>query len=145
MNRTERDPLLRAAGELSQRGVAPSRDLWPDIEAAIDRLEGGGLRALRAPRAARHWLHLAAAAAVAVLCLMGPRFSGPPRHGAAPLSDGGLAAVDQALVEVLSALERDPANPNLNHLARRLHQSRGEVLRLESAARSRTVLIDLDP
>jgi hypothetical protein len=53
--------------------------------------------------------------------------------------------VDQALVEVLSALERDPASPNLNHLARRLHQSRAEVLRLESAARSRTVLMDLDP
>ncbi|MFH2051823.1 MAG: hypothetical protein ABIK96_05075 [bacterium] len=145
MNDTERDPLLRAAVELRQRGVAPSRDLWPDIAAAIDRLEDGGLRPSRARRSAQRWLHLAAAAAVAVLCLLGPRSYGPLEIGAGRAPAGGLAAVDQALTEVMTALERDPANPNLHHLARRLHRSRAEVLLLESAARTRTVLMDLDP
>ncbi|MGD9546803.1 MAG: hypothetical protein AB7V45_04545 [Candidatus Krumholzibacteriia bacterium] len=145
MNETERDPLLRAAGELRRRGAAPSRDLWPDIVAAIDRLEVGGLRPAAASRSARRWPHLAAAAAVTVLCLMGPRTYGPPEHGAGAAPAGGLAAVDQALTEVLTALERDPANPNLNHLARRLHRSRAEVLLLESAALGRTALMDLDP
>ena len=64
MNHTGRDPLLRAALELKERNLPPARDLWPDIDAAIDRLEGEGRRQAGRGPSLQSWFHLAAAAAV---------------------------------------------------------------------------------
>jgi hypothetical protein len=134
--------LRHAAGELRDRGQAPPRDLWPDIDAAITAAERRQLRAGEA-RPSR-WLPWAAAAAMAMIALGGwwtsrqPAVPGgggpvvasrttlPPPGSPAPADE--LTAIDAALDEVTSALAADPDNRSLTNLAMMLHRSRGRVL-----------------
>jgi hypothetical protein len=69
--------LRRSLGELP-RCRAPSRDLWPGVEAHLD----AGVRPLRTSR--WHWLALAAAAALAALLL--PAQFGEVADPAVPLA-----------------------------------------------------------
>ena len=151
---SERDPRLdRLAAELRERGQAPERDLWPQIDAAISAAEAQQLRPRRARRPA--WGQWAAAAAVAALLVVGGWWAakGPTGPETAPsplaaipdtgnqvaLGDGAtdkpdeLSAIDTALDEVNLALAADPESRSLTNLAVMLHRTRGRVLRQSDA------------
>lgn len=130
--------LERLAGKMRDTGIAPDRDLWPDIQAAIDQ-EG---RAPGAPRRRQGaWLRLTAMAAALTLMLaagwVGIRSitgeTGLPEmadESGAP--ESGLAVIDQALDELVLALADDPENRNLSHLVLMVHKTRGNLLRRNS-------------
>lgn len=137
----DRDPRLdRLAAQLRDEGIPPGRDLWPDIEAAIDRREGFG-RQRRAPA----WWRLAAAV-VALVALgvaagtFGPDGGAPRPDAAVPAYDlaqnitqpavtGGLDALDQALGQLQESLAADPENRSLPRLVLMVHQARSDLLR----------------
>ena len=138
----ERDSQLdRLAGTLRDEGIAPERDLWPGIDAAITRREQAG----RSRHGLPWWGWAAAAAATVVVALAlglatnradtgGP---GPDRDAApvaamasdGPIVTGGMESIDRALEELESALADDPDNLSLSRLVLMVHKSRGELLR----------------
>jgi hypothetical protein len=140
-NQNQRDrQLQRLAGQLRDTGTPPNRDLWPDINAAIDSQEKKfGQRPSR--RRGGNWLRMTAvAAALAVMMAAGwvgiqsltgdresPGVAGEPE---APAS--GLAVIDKALDELKLALADDPENKNLSHLVLMVHKTRGNLLRRTS-------------
>ncbi len=142
-NNDKRDSQLsRLAGQMRDTGTAPDRDLWPDINAAIDREE---------PRSARRVLHLkhrswlrptAVAAALTLMLAAGwagiRSITGEATIGDAGSLDvageseapvSGLAVIDKALDELTLALAGDPENRNLSHLVLMVHKTRGNLLR----------------
>ncbi len=138
----ERDSRLdRLAGTLRDEGIAPERDLWPAIDAAITRREQAG----RARRGLPWWGWAAAAAATLVLALglgLATNRSGrgePGRDRAplpvatsideAPVAASGMQSIDQALTQLEAALAADPENLSLSRLVLMVHKSRGELLR----------------
>lgn len=138
----ERDSQLdRLAGTLRDEGIAPERDLWPGIDAAITRREQAG----RARRGLPWWGWAAAAAATVVLALglgLATNRSGggepsPDRAptpvaamvSEAPVVTGGMESLDQALEQLQAALAADPENLSLSRLVLMVHKSRGELLR----------------
>ncbi|MCK9995094.1 MAG: hypothetical protein KAH56_02305 [Candidatus Krumholzibacteria bacterium] len=137
--------LNRLAGQMRDAGTVPGRDLWPDIDAAIDQAEHR--TAIRAPRRkGRPWLRLAGVAAVLTLMLAagwvgvrsitGDVITGDVASlntGEAPETEAnGLAVIDKALDELLLALKDDPENRNLSHLVLMVHKTRGHLLRRNS-------------
>lgn len=142
-NNEKRDSQLsRLAVQMRDTGTAPGRDLWPEIDAAIDREEHRSTG--RAPgRKRRPWLRLAAVAAAMALMLAagwaGIRsITGDSIIQEVASLDGaeeseapksGLAVIDKALDELTLALADDPANRNLSHLVLMVHKTRGNLLR----------------
>ncbi len=139
-NHQQDKQLERLAGQMRDTGVAPDRDLWPDIEAAIDREEqGAGSRASR--RKTGKWLRFAAMAAALTLMLAAGWAGIRSINGDGTLSDvarrienpaSGLAVIDKALDELTLALADDPENRNLSHLVLMVHKTRGNLLRRNS-------------
>ena len=136
----ERDSRLdRLAGSLRDEGIAPERDLWPAIDAAITRREQAG----RARRGLPWWGWAAAAAATIALALglglatdrRGPGGSAGERAPVAavveetPIVTDGMESIDQALAQLETALAADPENLSLSRLVLMVHKSRGELLR----------------
>ena len=130
---TNRDSQLeRLAGQLRDQGVAPERDLWPDINAAIDR-------ETRRPGLNRWRLGAVAAALLLMLTagwlgLDAITHEGGPADLAGDSEDGpsGLAVIDRALAELNLAMAEDPGNGNLSQLVLMVHQTRGHLLRKNS-------------
>lgn len=134
--------LKRLTEQIRNTGTAPDRDLWPDINAAIDRQEPrSARRALRR----EHWSWLRPAAVAAALSLMlaagwvglssitGDAIIGdvgsPDIAGESAAPPRGLAVIDKALDELTLALADDPENRNLSHLVLMVHKTRGNLLR----------------
>jgi hypothetical protein len=126
-------------------GTAPDRDLWPDINVAIDREEArSGSRKPR--RRGGNWLRPVAVAAALTLMLaagwVGIRtmtgdtvtqdLASPDAVEQTEVPAGGLAVVDKALKELTLALADDPENRNLSHLVLMVHKTRGNLLRRNS-------------
>ena len=142
-NNEKRDSQLsRLVGQMRDTGTAPGRDLWPEIDAAIDQQEHRSTG--RAPgHKRRPWLRLAAVAAAMALMLAagwtGIRsITGDSIIQEVASLDGaeeseapnrGLAVIDKALDELTLALADDPANRNLSHLVLMVHKTRGNLLR----------------
>jgi len=142
--------LQRLAGQLRDMGTTPDRDLWPDINAAIDRQDNRpGQRESR--RRGGTWLRMTAVAAALTLMLAagwvgirsinGDSITGESITGDLESPDGvagnedqpsGLAVIDQALDELTLALTDDPENRNLSHLVLMVHKTRGNLLRRTS-------------
>ena len=141
-NEKQDSQLSRLAGQMRDTGTAPDRDLWPDIDAAIDAAEHRTVN--RAPRRkGRPWLRLAAVAAALTL-MLAAGWAGirsitgetitrevASLDGAAEseTSANGLAVIDKALDELMLALADDPDNRNLSHLVLMVHKTRGNLLR----------------
>ena len=136
------EQVQRLAGSLRDKGVAPSRDLWGEIDAAITVAEQHQLR----PRTRQQWPRFfASAAAVAVLVVAGwwgtqqpalePIADTPTEWAAAPTEESDLDMINQALNELNVALAADPDNRSLANLSLMLHQSRGRVMRQNTELR----------
>jgi hypothetical protein len=136
------EQVQRLAGSLRDGGVAPPRDLWGEIDAAISVAEQHQLR----PRTRQHWPRLfASAAAVAVLVVAGwwgmqqptlePLADTPTEWAAAPAEESDLDMINQALNELNVALAADPDNRSLANLSLMLHQSRGRLMRQNTELR----------
>jgi hypothetical protein len=140
-NPSQTDPrdrqLQRLAGQLRDTGVAPERDLWPGINAALDSQDQpSGLGKTR--RTGPSGLRISAAAAALAL-MLAAGWGGvrtittdaglPDVAGQAAESPSGLAVIDQALDELTLALADDPENRNLSHLVLVVHKTRGNLLR----------------
>ncbi len=138
-NNDKRDSQLsRLAGQMRDTGTAPNRDLWPGINAAIDREE---------PRSTRRkhvtWLRPVAVAAALTLMLAAGwvgissitrdvitgDVGSPDIAGESAAPARGLAVIDKALDELALALADDPENRNLSHLVLMVHKTRGNLLR----------------
>lgn len=130
---TIRDSQLeRLAGQMRDQGVAPERDLWPDINAAIDR-------DTRRPGLNR-WRLGAVAAALLLMLTAGWLGLDTITRGVGPTdlagdSEGGLsglAVIDRALDELNLAMAEDPGNGNLSQLVLMVHKTRGHLMRKNS-------------
>jgi hypothetical protein len=124
----KRDQELDLAGlalQLRDEGIPPGRDLWPAIEAAIDRQESAR-RSRRRPRLSALWPMAAAAAVIALLLSLESVPSGPGSRAAAP--DQGIETLDTALAQLQAALDRDPGNMSVTRLLLMVHRTRGELL-----------------
>lgn len=133
--------LQRLAAHIRDTGLPPGRDLWPQIDAAIDRQESSG-RAPGRGRSLGGWRGAAALAACLAVAL-GVGWSVLPRLRtvAEPSPDGvpsSLAVVDGAISELGAALRDDPGNANLSRLMRTMQRSRGQLVIREAESRSRT-------
>lgn len=141
VNNDQQDKQLqRLAGRMRDTGISPDRDLWPDINAAIDRDEEkagpGGPR-----RPGTNWLRMTAVAAALVLMLAAGWVgigsitgdAGVPGLAADSETDpSGLAVIDRALDELNLALADDPENGSLSQLVLMVHKTRGNLLRRNS-------------
>ena len=124
--------LERLAGQMRDQGIAPERDLWPDINAAIDRESG---------KSGHDWWRLGAVAAALLLMLtagwmgidMITRESGETEVAGGPGGGpSGLAVIDQALDELNLAMADAPGSGNLSQLVLMVHKTRGHLLRKNS-------------
>ncbi len=129
--------LNRVTRALRDTGIAPERDLWPEIEQAID--QAGPIGSIRTHNLAG-WRVVALAASV--LLLVG---IGLVQHGGLPGNPSDFQAlgpesrienpassrqvVDQALVDLNEALAADPYNTSLSRLVLMIHKSRGKMIR----------------
>lgn len=154
----------RQAGALAVRlredGVAPARDLWPELSAALDAAGDPSAGARAGRRGARpawpQWSQAALAAGVVLAIGLGLTARGPAPGGSAAVPNAGPAAVStpvpetsadaspvaaareglravaQALAEVEAALTQSPDDPDLSRLVLMIHHSRGRLLRLQA-------------
>lgn len=140
----ERDQkhMSRLARGMRDSGVPPDRDLWPEIDATIDREERR--LSVRPRDPGIPWPRLmAVAAALAVLLAAGwagvrndlvvPGLDekvGPVAQLTAHEDKGsGMDVIDNALDELNAALSSNPEDRNLSRLVLMIHQKRGNLLR----------------
>jgi hypothetical protein len=138
------------ADRMRTEGVPPGRDLWPGIDRAITAAERQHFAIPRPAGARDRFRPLAVAATLAVLLISGGVMVRQYDTGTGPAPapvrlverDRGVAAadglevIDRALAELSSALDRDPENRNLSHLALMMHKKRGNLLRRDIASRN---------
>ncbi len=124
--------------ELQEQGIAPERDLWPGIEKAISQ---------EAPRRSfglNAWLRLGAMAA-SVLLLVGSGYFGSGstighqrdetgRLAGWTVSDHSqdstlLYSLNQEILDLDTAMARDPENIKLSRLSLLAHKSRAHLMR----------------
>ena len=126
--------LARAAHDLRDQGLAPERDLWPDIDAAITVAEQNQIRPM-VRRRSPAWPKFAALAAAIGLVVLGWWGSHSnlgvttTETSTVAQSQSELKVIDQALADVNRALAESPDDPSLSRMARKLYMSRGRVLR----------------
>lgn len=140
--------VARLAARLRDEGQAPARDLWPDIDAALDRQAP----ASTGRRRTGNGRTFALAASVLLLVGMG-YIAMQQRHGpigatnldavpavvraGGPVVSGlqaGAQAVDRALHDLQAALDAAPEDANLPRLILMIHQSRARLLRSQIKA-----------
>jgi ferric-dicitrate binding protein FerR (iron transport regulator) len=136
MSQNHQNPMDRqvaqVAARLKDQGVAPGRDLWPDIDAALDKVEQQPLRPRRRPEG-RVWRGVALAATLALAVglgyvgMQGP--DGQPADLAVNAGASPLEKLDHTLGELNQALSLDPENRNLSRLVLLVHRSRADILR----------------
>lgn len=116
--------ITEAAGRLRDQGLSPDRDLWPGIDAALDRLERP--RGRRGPRLPEAWRLTSLAACLALVLGLGSVGRQAPQ-----VQDGysDLRRLDDTLQELNEALQQDPDNQGLARLVLLVHKSRADVLR----------------
>jgi len=138
----EEQRLAKIALSLRDEGLAPERDLWSDIDAAITVAEQNQIRPV-VQRRSPVWPKFAALAAAIGLVVVG-WWGSHANLGEAQFeekqiaqSEINLEAIDQALSEVNRALAESPEDASLTRMARKLYLSRGRVLR--ENARSATL------
>ena len=143
----ERDQkhLSRLARGMRDSGAPPDRDLWPEIDATIDREEGR--RSVRPGDPGIPWPRLIAVAA-ALTVVLAAGWAGVRTDlvgqgndfGVGPVAQltandtnedkgGGLDVIDNALDELNAALSSNPEDRNLTRLVLMIHQKRGDLLR----------------
>jgi hypothetical protein len=131
--------LRRLAGQLRDTGTSPERDLWPDINTAIDRQED--VRSRENRHRGRNWLRMTAVAAALVLMLAAgwagirsitDQFDATDVVLAPEALPSGMDVIDKALDELTLALADDPENKNLSQLVLMVHKTRGNLLRRTS-------------
>jgi len=131
--------LRRLAGQLRDTGTSPERDLWPDINAAIDRQEE--VRSRENRHRVGNWLRMTAVAAALVLMLAAgwagirsitDQFEATDVVLAPEALPSGLDVIDKALDELTLALADDPENKNLSQLVLMVHKTRGNLVRRTS-------------
>jgi hypothetical protein len=137
--------IHRLTPDLREKGIAPGEDLWPGIEAAMERAEGER-PSVRPNSGGRIWRLAAVAASLALILGLGhvgtmdtsshlaQAPSGPPQMASAeffPVSDSRseLRKLDHTLGELNQALSQDPDNRNLSRLVLLVHRSRADLLR----------------
>jgi anti-sigma-K factor RskA len=136
MSQNHQNPMDRQVAQLAARlrdqGVAPDRDLWPDIDAALDKVEQQPLRPRRRTEG-RLWRMVALAATLALAVglgyvgTQGP--DGQPADLAVNAGASSLEKLDHTLGELNQALSLDPENRNLSRLVLLVHRSRADILR----------------
>lgn len=126
------------AENLREKGTTPRRDLWPDIDAALDQVDQA--RTVRRSTGGGRVWRVAALAATLIL-VVGLGFVGTLKPGDQPrqltaLETPGseeslstMASLDRALGELNEALRMDPENRHLSRLVLLVHKSRADVLR----------------
>jgi len=126
--------LARTAHELRDQGLAPERDLWSNIDAAITVAEQNQIRPV-VRRRSPVWPKFAALAAAIGLVVIG-WWGSHSNFGGAQFEEPQVAhtkselqVIDAALAEVNQALAESPDDVNLNRMARKLYMSRGRALR----------------
>jgi len=121
--------MERLAGQMRDTGIAPGRDLWPGIDAAIDR---------ERRRTVHDWRRLGAVAAALLLMLtagwMGMTSITGRQDGAGVAWDklnhsSSQEVIAGALDELNLALAEDPDNASLSHLVLMVEMTRGQLLR----------------
>jgi hypothetical protein len=148
------------AARLREIGVAPARDLWPELSKALDAAGAPSAGARAGRRGARpalpRWSQAALAAGIVLAIGLGLTARGPapggtaagPKSGPAAVSTPvpetsaaaspitatreGLRAIAQALAEVEAALTQSPDDPDLSRLVLMIHHSRGRLLRQQA-------------
>ena len=137
--------LDRLTRTLRDTGIPPERDLWPEIDRAIDQADRSRPARSRGPAT---WRIVALAASVLLLVGVGlvqqgglpGKSSGHQANQAVdntigPLVGGdvdpatSMLTVDQALADLNQALADDPNNRSLSHLVLMIHKSRGNLIR----------------
>lgn len=124
------------------RPVAPRRDLWIDIDAALD---AAPVVATPRRRRAQPWLMAAALAGVAVLGgslglhLVSPTAddvaaSAPRWKPADPRLSGAAVELDAAHMELTQAMKDSPDSPALQRLLLRTEQQRDRLRNFEKQA-----------
>ena len=150
--------IARLSEQLRDNGVAPERDLWPDISAKIDASEHGVTSSGQRPQ---FWRVVAIAATVLIMVGVGlvsfRSLNGPADQkdfgttevaqvatGVDRLTENTAGAlrsdrdvIEQAMREVTAALEANPGNGRLSRLENMLYQSHGDVLRRSTSNKAR--------
>ena len=125
------------AAELKQKGIAPERDLWPEIDQAIDKLEKTEKSGWRFPTKA--WYRMAAVAATLALLLGSGYFSNPsPKQQVAQITgvevednnSSLLHSLNQTISDLDKAMALDPDNIKLTRLSLMTHKSRANLMRV---------------
>jgi hypothetical protein len=157
--------LAALSAQLREGGVPPARDLWPDLEQALDRGLAAGIPPISSRRRlVSGGLWASAALAATVLLVVGFGLAGrgnvpgaaqrgplaaqsAPAAALAPApapdhaaTRQGLRAAEQALAELQTALTQSPGNPDLSRLVLMIHHSRGRLLRLQADGGVRNAL-----
>ncbi len=130
--------MKKLARMLQRDGISPDRDLWPEIEQAIDRANPG-----KRPRRlfdANAWFRLAAVAATLILLVGSGYFAGTsPGSGQANNlvltennEDGNslLQCLNNTISDLDEAMALDPENIKLTRLSLMTHKSRANLLRV---------------
>ncbi len=131
------------ARELRYEGSLPERDLWPGIEAALDRESGAepkrkSEKSVGLFRASTSW-RIAAVAATLVLILGSGYFRSEPglNPGSTELAvtdsseSSLLQSLNQTIADLSAAQAQDPQNLKLTRLSLLAHKSRTQLLCLK--------------
>ena len=127
--------------------VAPHRDLWASIDAALENRDAGMASPLTARRASpRPWL-LAAALAGAFLLAGGiglrqhratpgsvPALASAPWKPSDPRLSGAAIELDAARIELQQAIQQSPDSPSLQRLLARTERQQTQLRHLTQEA-----------
>lgn len=135
--------MKHLAQQLRREGTSPERDLWPEIEHAIDQTEAR----VRPGRAlgANAWYRMAAVAATLILLVGSGYFGGKAsnprqenlaantedvRHQASQPGGSLLQRLNNTISDLDRAMALDPDNIKLSRLSLMTHKSRANLLRV---------------